>query len=118
MYHASFGKYKIEIINENGYTVGSADNKFHYDVVYQHPEDIDYAPTSTYGIKVYADGIFKTVVVIATGGVTRVAQDSVIIDGQNLLLTCCNKVFSFQLPDLTLNWDQTGMGHLFQHLSI
>jgi len=107
MYHAFFTKYKIEIIDEENYTVGSADNKFQYDFIYQHPEDSEYVPTSTYGIrvyKVYKDDIFKSAVIMATGGATRVAQDSVIIDGQNLLLTCCNKVFCFQLPDLNLNW--------------
>jgi hypothetical protein len=26
MYHRSFGKYKVEIINENNYVIGSADN--------------------------------------------------------------------------------------------
>ncbi len=104
MYHASFGKYEIEIIDEKDYTVGSADNKFHYDLTYLHPEDSVYDPTSTYGIKVYRDGIFKSAVIMATGGATRVAQDSAIINGQNLLLTCCNKVFCFHLPDLSLEW--------------
>jgi len=104
MYHASFGKFGIEIIEENDYTIGSADNKFVYELVFQHPEDIGYAPTSVYGIRVYKDGIFKSAVVMATGGATRVAQDSVIIDGQNLLLTCCNKVFCLQLPNLDLKW--------------
>lgn len=35
---------------------------------------------------------------------TRVAKGSVIIDGQNLLLACCNKLFCFQLPNLDLKW--------------
>ena len=81
MYRASFGKYEIEIIDEQDYTIGSADNKFQYELVYQHPEDIGNAPVSIYGIRVYKDGIFKSAVVMATGGATRVAQDSVIIDG-------------------------------------
>jgi hypothetical protein len=104
MYHASFGKYKIEIIDEEDYTPGSADNKFQYDLVWQHPEDSGYTPTSTYGIRVYRNGIFKTAVIMATGWATRVARDSVIIDEQILLLTCCNKVFCFQLPHLNLDW--------------
>ena len=58
MYRASFGKYEIEIMEEVDYTIGSADNKFVYELVYQHPEDIEYRPTSIYGIRVYKDGIF------------------------------------------------------------
>jgi hypothetical protein len=104
MFQASFGSYKIEIIDEKGYAVGSTDNKFHYDLEYQHPEDIDDVPISTCGIRVYKNRIYKTAVVMARGGGTRVEQDSGLIDGQNLLLTCCNKVFCFQLPDLRLNW--------------
>lgn len=104
MYQAFFGKYRIEITGENDYIVGSADNKFHYDSVYQHPEDVEYTPTTKYGIRVFRDDIFATAIVTATGGATRVAQDSVIIDGRNLLLTCCNKVFCFQLPSLQLDW--------------
>jgi len=104
MYHSSFGEYKVEIINENDYVVGSADNRFVYELTYQHPEDIDYAATSTYGIKVYKNAIFKTAAILATGGATATTSDSALIDGPKLLLTCCNKVFCLELPELKLNW--------------
>jgi len=104
MYHTSFDKYKIEIINEIGYTVGSADNRCQYDFVYQHPEDVDNAPITAYGIRVYKGDLITTAIIMASGGGTRVGPNSFVIDGQSLLLTCCNKVFNLQFPSLQLNW--------------
>jgi hypothetical protein len=104
MYHGTFKEYKIEIINEEDYIAGSADNRFKYDLIYQHPEDEGYRPTSKHGIKVYKDGLYKNAIVLCTGGCTGVNPNSAMIDDENLLICCCNKVFSLQLPDLGLNW--------------
>lgn len=104
MFNALFGEYNIEIVNENNYIIGSADNRFHYEAIYCHYEDDAYSPTSSYGITVHSDGIRKTAIVMAAGGATRVGSNLALIDGQNLVLTCCNKVFCLQLPDLKLNW--------------
>lgn len=104
MYKASCDNFEIEIIDEQDYTVNSVDNRFQYDIVHRHSEDDMYAPISIYGIKIYKDGLYKTAIVMASGGATEISPDSAIIDGQCLLLVCCDKVFNLQLPDLTLNW--------------
>ena len=104
MYNTIFKKYKIEIIDEENHTVGSADNSFKYDAVYQHSEDETYRPTSKYGIKVYKSGLYKSAIVLACGGATSITPYSAIIDEKYLLICCCNKVFNLRLPDLELNW--------------
>lgn len=104
MYRGTFREYKIEIIDEQDNDVDSADNKFNYDLIYRHSEDPIYAPTSKHGIKIYKEGLYKSAIVWATGGATGVASDSAIIDEENLLLCCCNKVFCLRLPDLELDW--------------
>jgi hypothetical protein len=104
MYKASYNDFEIEIIREQDYTVNSADNRFQYDIVHCDPEDDMYAPTSIYGIKIYKDGLYKTAIVMANGGSTGIGVDMAIVDGQSLVLTCCNKVFNLQLPNLQLNW--------------
>jgi hypothetical protein len=98
-----FGQYNIEIVDDN-YTVGSVDNRSSYDVIYIHPEDDAYCPTSSCGIAVNADGLRKAAIILANGGATRVGPNSALIDGENLVLICCNKVFCLHLPDLVLNW--------------
>lgn len=104
MYQGIFKEYKIEIINEEDYIAGSADNRFKYDLIYQHRDDEEYEPISKHGIKVYKDGLFKSAIVLAIGGATGVNSDSAIIDDENLVIRCCNKVFSLRLPSLELNW--------------
>lgn len=114
MYHDTFKEYKIEIINEEDYIVDSADNRFSYDLIYQHPEDETYRPASKHGIKVYKDGLYKSAIILATGGCTGVNSHSAIVDDENLLICCCNKVFSLRLPGLELNRiTQAGMATCF-----
>jgi hypothetical protein len=104
MYYDTFKEYKIEIINEEDYTADSADNRFEYGLTYQHPEDETYRHTSKHGIKVYKDGLYKSAILLATGGCTGVNSYSALTDDENLLICCSNKVFSLRLPDLELNW--------------
>ncbi len=104
MYNSIFKRYHIEIINEAEYFVGSSDNSFKYDLIYQDSEDVIYAPISKHGIKVDKDGLYRSAIILATGGATGVNEHSAVIDDENLLVCCCNKVFSLRLPDLELNW--------------
>jgi hypothetical protein len=104
MYHGTFKEFTIEIINEEDYIVDSADNRFKYDLIYQHPEDEGYSPTSKHGIKVYKSGLYKNAIILATGGSTDVNPNSAILDNGSLVICCCNKIFCLRLPDLELNW--------------
>ena len=108
MFSTSYKEYQIEIINDETYTEGSADNTNHYDLVYKDPADDVYIPSSKHGVKVYRDGIYKSAILLAAGGGTGVYADSAIIDNDNLITRCCNKVFSLTLPDLQLNWITEG----------
>lgn len=102
MYNGTLGEYSVEIVDEATYTFGSADNIFQYDLAYRHPEDTSHL--SACGIKVYKDDLFRSAVVMATRLGIGVGPESAVIDCQNLLVICGNKVFNLSLPDLQLNW--------------
>ena len=98
MYKASYGDFEIEIITEQDH------NRLQCNLTHCHPDDDGYTQTSIYGIKIYKGVLHKTAMVMATGWTASMGSNSVIIDGESLILTCSNKVFSLQLPDLQLNW--------------
>ena len=76
-----------------------------YEKIYQADKDKEYNPVSQHAIVVYRDNIRVTsAILLAAGGATTVTRDGVIIDENNLITRCCNKVFSLTLFDLRLNW--------------
>ena len=100
---ASFHDYLIEVLDEPGFRLDSTDNLFVYDNIYF--DDKAYKPTSKHGIKVSKDGqAITSALICETGGATGIHDNSFIIRGDNLLLCCCDTVYSFILPGLTLNW--------------
>ncbi|MBT8380157.1 MAG: hypothetical protein KJN64_13095 [Ignavibacteria bacterium] len=46
----------------------------------------------------------RSALVAASGGATGVHKNSVIIDGEKLLICCCNTIFCLNLPNLDLAW--------------
>lgn len=109
-----FDIYDIELINDSTYTIGSADNNFNYDFVYHDNESLEYRPFN-HGVKLYKDGqLIKSAVVCAVGGATGIFENSAIVDQNNILICCADKLFSLKLPDLTLNWiTQTDLATCF-----
>ena len=109
-----FDIYDIELINDSTYTIGSADNNFNYDFVYHDNESLEYRPFN-HGVKLYKDGqLIKSAVVCAVGGATGISENSVIIDQDNILICCADKLFCLKLPELTLNWiTQTDLATCF-----
>jgi hypothetical protein len=92
------------LINDSTYSVGSADNNFTYDFVYHDKESLEYK-SCNHGIKILKDDqIIKSAIVCASAGATDIHENSAIIDQDNLLICCADKIFSLRLPDLTLNW--------------
>ena len=106
--------YDIELINEENYTIGSAGNNFNYDFLYHDNESLEYRPTN-YGVKLYRDGqLIKSAIVCAVGGLTGIFENSAIVDQENLLICCADKLFCLKLPELTLNWiTQTDLSMCF-----
>jgi hypothetical protein len=98
-----FKEYTVEVVDDPGFTPGSVDNSFNYDKAYfDHPE---YQATSKHGIKVTKDGQHITSAIICqTGGATGIHDNSFLITADYLLICCCDTVYSFKLPWLTLNW--------------
>jgi len=83
----------------------TADSATSYDKVIQADEDKQYSPTSQHAIKIYRDNnLFSSAIILATGGGTGVHSDTALIDNDNLIIRCCNKLFSLTLPDLVTNW--------------
>ncbi|PSR55554.1 hypothetical protein AHMF7605_19610 [Adhaeribacter arboris] len=99
-----FEDYNIEIINDPTFEIGSADNLFNYDIIFDDDEAINYN-SSNHGIKIFKEEqLYKSAVVCAVAGATTVHKNSAVIYNDNILVCCANKVFSISLPDLELNW--------------
>src|SRR5574337_974338 len=102
-----FGDFTIELADDKLYSVNSTDNLFQYDKEYAN-EAIDSRGSyiaGTCGIKVFRnDKVFSSAIIFETGGATVVHEKSFCISKNNLLVCCCDKVYSLQLPGLELNW--------------
>ena len=99
----SFKEYTVDIVDEPNFNVGSTDNSFKYDNVYF--DDTEFQPTSKHGIKISIGGqIISSAIICGTGGATGIHDNSFLIKNDNLLICCCDTVYSFNLPILTLNW--------------
>jgi len=99
-----FQDYEIEITNDTTFKIGSADNTFTYDFVYQDEEVNEYQ-SSKHAIKVFQDGqLIKSAIVCAVGGGTTIHDNSAVVKDDSLYIACADKVFSLTLPDLQLRW--------------
>lgn len=94
----------VEVFDDTAFTQ-PVDNSTSYDIVIQAEKDKPYSPNSQHAIKVYKDGrVIKTAIILASGGGTGVHEDTALFDQGNLIIRCCNKLFSLTLPDLNTNW--------------
>jgi hypothetical protein len=94
----------IEVLDEPTYKFSSADNKFNYSKTY-FGDNAEQYPTSKHGIKIYCDDqIIESCIIIGSVGATGVHQNSSLVDNDQLLICCCNTVFSLTLPDIELKW--------------
>lgn len=109
----------IEVLDEPTYKFGSADNNFVYSKTY-FGDNAEQYPTSKHGIKIYRDDqMIDSCIIIGSGGATDVIQNSSLLDGDQLLLCCCDTVYSLTIPDLELKWktqaDQITCFQIFKH---
>ncbi|MDI9364200.1 MAG: hypothetical protein QM541_04555 [Flavobacterium sp.] len=76
-----------------------------YNRIIQIDKDKPYSPISQHAIKVYRDNtLIDSAIILASGGGTSIYEDSVLLDDNNLIIRCCNKLFSLSLPELKTNW--------------
>src|SRR5436190_4023782 len=92
----------VEVFDDTAFNQ-SVDSATSYDKVIQAEKDKPYSPNSKHGIKVYKDDeVIMTAIILASGGGTGVYEDTALIDQGNLIIRCCNKLFSLSLPDLNI----------------
>lgn len=96
--------FTIELLDDSGFNQ-TPDSPTRYEKVIQADKDRQYSPTSQHSIKLYKDNnLINSAIILATGGGTVVHNDTALIDDNNLIVRCCNKVFSLTLPNLETNW--------------
>ena len=94
----------IEVFDDSAFNQ-TPDSPTSYDKVIQADKDKPYSPTSQHAIKIYRDNnLISSAIILATGGGTGVHSDTALIDDDNLVIRCCNKLFSLTLPRLDTNW--------------
>lgn len=94
----------VEVFDDSAFTQ-SAGSPTSYDKVIQAEKDKLYSPNSQHAVKVYKDNrITKSAIILASGGGTGVHEDAALVDQDDLIIRCCNKLFSLSLPDLNTNW--------------
>lgn len=94
----------VEVFDDTAFT-STADSPTFYDKIIQVEKDEPYSPNSQHAIKVHKnDCLVNTAIILASGGGTGVHEDTALIDQGNLIIRCCNKLFSLSLPDLNTNW--------------
>ena len=94
----------IELFDDSAF-LQDGDSPTSYDKVIQVEKDKPYSPNSQHAIKIYRNGnLINSGIILASGGGTGVHTDTALLDDGNLIIRCCNKVFSLTLPDLTINW--------------
>ncbi|RXK58408.1 hypothetical protein ESA94_17365 [Lacibacter luteus] len=95
---------RIQIFDDSAFNQ-TADSPTSYDKVIQADKDKQYSSISQHAIKIYRDNnLISSAIILATGGGTGVHSDTALIDENNLIIRCCNKLFSLTLPELTINW--------------
>ncbi len=95
---------KIDVYDDPGF-IQSTDSNTIYEKLIQADEDKMYEPTSKHAIKIFKNSIlFSSAIVLASGGATGIYSDSFLIDDDNIIIRCCNKIFSLTIPDLKVNW--------------
>ena len=94
----------LEIMDDPAFTRGS-DSPTKYDKVIEADEDKEFRPTSQHAVKIYRSEILlASAIILAAGGGTCVHEGAAFVDGDNLIIRCCNKLFCLTLPELEVNW--------------
>ena len=101
--------YFIDIVDDQTYSINSADNTSHYDKIYfdDSMNQDRFYPTSKHGIRVRLDNNEQSsALVCEVGGATTIHENSFIISDDRLYICCCDKVYSLKIPDLSIDWSK------------
>ncbi len=94
----------IRLEVDNNFSADSAGNNYAYSQVYIGSDE-DVFVTRNYGIKVMrGEHIIADCILMATGGATTLCENSALLDGDRLLVCCCDTLFCMELPTLQLVW--------------
>lgn len=97
------GKYRIELIDESNYSVGSSDNLFNYEQQYTNEEGSKF--TTQFGIRLFHENqLHKSAIISSTGGASIIHETSQIVKSNSITICCAESVFNLSIPDLKLNW--------------
>lgn len=100
--HLTYLNYTIEVVDEQGEEVDLIPT---YQQIIQVEKDKPYKPNAQHGIRVFQQAqAISSALIMASGGATGISDDAAFIDQENLIIRCCNKVYSLQLPSLNINW--------------
>lgn len=94
----------IELFEDSRF-LQNPDSPTSYAKVIQVEECAEYSPKEQHAIKIYRnEELINSAIILASGGGTGIHSDSALIDDDNLIIRCCNKLFSLTLPGLETNW--------------
>ncbi|WP_143197526.1 hypothetical protein [Chitinophaga niabensis] len=99
-----YNDFRIEVFDDQTFTLDSADNKNSYLHHYfgDHAKDF---PILKHGINVYKEEeIIVSCIVISSAGATGIHENSSLLCNDRLLVCCCDTVFCLALPQIHLNW--------------
>jgi len=98
-------EYKIEIFNDEMYSLNSTDNKNKYDCEIFDTKEKEHFYSSKCGIRILKnEELIKSVVFLGSGSTTRINQNSYVLNGQMLFVAVGSAVYCIQVPDLTMKW--------------
>lgn len=94
----------IEILNQLTYNNGIEEDSFNYLRQYHTEGALEYT-SSQHIVSIHQDkSLVNSCLLRASGGATRVHQQSSLLDGDQLLICCGDTVFCLLLPQLELQW--------------
>lgn len=102
-----YNDYIIDLINDDNFTLNSTDNITSYLIEYFDGTNMEdrFYPTSKYGIRIIKDDLeINSAIICEIGTGTTIHKNSFVINNDNLMICCADKVYSIGLPDLKLNW--------------
>jgi hypothetical protein len=103
MIKEEFGKYTIELFDDHGFTLNSADNKYQYEKIYKF-DDSDYI-SSKHAIMIKdSENIISKAIFLGFGGATGIHNTLYCLAGDLFLICCGKSVFCVELPSLNLKW--------------
>lgn len=100
--------FKIAVFDDTTHKIGLIDNKFTYTKYYFCESECEF-PVSRLGIKIFNNNKEEIAnsLVIGFAGQTDFYKNSYLIDGNQLLVCCCDTIICLTIPSLDVNWKKS-----------